>query len=173
MLWCANGCGGCGSGCGCGCGARAGAVAEAIAAEPHELATTGAEPSGDALAIGADPNGDALAIGALVTGDLVPGELDIAGELALTLLNSTGSDEIARGFANGMTFAGAGVAAPDRIDGSGAPEREPVGNGAGRAGRAERGGGTRRASTVVASPISCCRGAFGMTRSCVTGSCAM
>src|SRR5690606_24505898 len=78
------------------------------------------------------------------------------GGLEPTLLNSTGSDEIARGFANGMTFAGGGVAAPDRTDGSGAPEREPVGAGIGRF--AERGGGTRLASTTVTSPTSCCRG---------------
>jgi hypothetical protein len=50
-----------------------------------------------------------------------------------------------------MTLVGAGVAAPDRIDGSGAPEREPVGAGACFA---ERGGGNRRASTTVTSPTS-------------------
>jgi hypothetical protein len=92
-----------------------------------------------------------------------------ACELEPTLLNCTGIDEIARGFVNGMTFAGAGVALPDRTDGSGAPGREPVGDGLeGFANRA----GAERTSTLVTSPASTSRGAWGITRNVVTGSCA-
>jgi len=89
-----------------------------------------------------------------------------------TLLNETGSDEIARGFANGMTFAGGGVAVPDRTEGSGAPEREPVGGGAELFGDLD-GGGTFRTSTEVASPAATSCRDLGITRNCVTGSCAI
>jgi hypothetical protein len=93
-------------------------------------------------------------------------------ELTPTLLNSTGSDEIARGFVNGMTFAGVGVcvAGPDRTDGSGAPEREPVGGGTDAFGILD--GGAVRTSTLVTSPASTSRAACGRTLSVVTGSCA-
>jgi hypothetical protein len=94
----------------------------------------------------------------------------ISPELAPTLLNETGSDEIARGFANGMTFAGGGVAVPDRTEGSCAPEREPVGGGAELFGILE--GGAVRTSTAVTSPTSTSRGSLGITRNCVTASCA-
>jgi hypothetical protein len=90
-------------------------------------------------------------------------------ELTPTLLNCTGIDEIARGFVNGMTFVGAGVAPPDRTEGSGAPEREPVGGGTVGFGSLD---GVERTSTVVTSPASTSRGAWGITRNCVTGSCA-
>ena len=94
----------------------------------------------------------------------------IDSELEPTLLNWTGSDEIARGFANGMTFAGAGVAPPDRIDGSDCAEREPVGGGGDLS---CRGGGALRTSTEVTSPASTRpRGTWGITRKFVTGSCA-
>jgi hypothetical protein len=92
-------------------------------------------------------------------------------ELVPILLNWTGSEEIARGFANGMTLAGAGVAPPDRIDGSCIGAREPVGGGAELFGVLD-GGGTARVSTVVTSPTSMSRGTFGITRKLVTGSCA-
>jgi hypothetical protein len=137
-----------GIGAGVGCGKRAGAVAAASAAERQLVPGIGALVIG-ARAAGADRTG----------------------------LNSTGKDEIARGFANGITFVGVAVALPDRIDGSGAPEREPVGEAGARSTRALRadldGGGTRRASTMVASSPSNGRGTWGMTRSCVTGSCAI
>jgi hypothetical protein len=123
-----------------------------------------------AAATAAEPQLPAIE-GGVLFGALVIGARDAPMvELVPTLLNSTGSDEIARGFANGMTFVGAGVAAPDRIEGSPPPEREPVGAGACFA---ERGGGKRRASTTVTSPTSWLRGTFGITRKLVTGSCAM
>lgn len=79
----------------------------------------------------------------------------IVSLLEPTLLNETGRDEIARGFAKGMTLAGAGVAAPDTIEGIGWAEREPVGDGE----AFDRdGGGTFRTSTEVASPASSGRG---------------
>jgi hypothetical protein len=143
---CACGGGKLGCGAGVGCGARAGAAAAATAAEPHDEPGIGACAAEDCTG---------------VTG----------WGLAPTLLNETGSDEIARGFANGMTFAGAG-AGPDRTDGSFCGEREPVGDGAADAFGARDGGGSFLTSTVVTSPISCCRGTLGMTRNSVTGSCA-
>ena len=71
-----------------------------------------------------------------------------------------------------MTFAGAGVAAPDTIEGIGCAEREPVGAGKDPFATRERGGGTFLTSTEVTSPASTCRGAGGITRKLVTGSCA-
>jgi len=71
-----------------------------------------------------------------------------------------------------MTFAGVGVAVPDRTDGSGAPEREPVGGGAEPFGILD-GGGAFRTSTLVTSPASTSRGICGITRNVVTGSCAI
>jgi hypothetical protein len=117
--------GGCGNGigsddCGTGLGSD-GRVAAATAAVPHEP-----DAIGGALPIG-DSDGGVLATGALGLAWLSLGIGIGARDRALAAvgtgaLNSTGSDEIARGFANGMTFVGAEVTPPDRIDGSGAAE---------------------------------------------------
>lgn len=145
-------------------------MATAVAADPHVLVCTGATgfDAGDAAAAtAADPHEPGV-------GPLTIGEWTAVTsfELEPTLLNETGSDEIARGFANGMTLAGGGVAPPDNTDGSCAFEREPVGGGIELFGDLV-GGGTLRTSTVVTSPASTPRGSFGITRNCVTGSCAI
>jgi len=137
-----------------------------VACDPQVLCGTGAGGCG-AGAAAAATEADPQLLGVVVTiGDRTA---VISFVLEPTLLNETGSDEIARGFANGMTFAGGGVALPDRTDGIGAPEREPVGGGFGVLDR----GGRLRTSTEVASPTSTPRGTLGITRNCVSGSCAI